>query len=210
MPQLKLSYFDIPGGRGEPARMALEMAAIPYEDDRIPWSEWTGRKAKMPYGAVPVLEVDGKQLAQSNAINRYVGKLAGLYPEDPWQAALCDELMECAEELGARVAATAGLRADALRSARLEMANGVITAFLAQFELRLAQAGGRWFCDGRLTMADLRVVMLLRPLMAGALEHLPADLPQRVAPALVGHSEWVRTEPRVAAYLSRQATRKQD
>ena len=36
---------------------------------------------------------DGQVVAQSNAINRCVAKLADLYPSDPWQAALCDEVM---------------------------------------------------------------------------------------------------------------------
>lgn len=38
-------------------------------------------------GQVPVLEVDGEQIAQSIAITTYAGKLANLYPWDPLQAA---------------------------------------------------------------------------------------------------------------------------
>src|SRR6187549_2390098 len=92
MPKLKLIYFDFHGGRGEPARLALAMGGIPFEDDRVPPSEWERRKPNTPFGALPVLEVDGQTLAQSNAINRYVGKLTDLYPTDAWQAALCDEV----------------------------------------------------------------------------------------------------------------------
>ena len=35
MPKLKLIYFDFHGGRGEPARLALSMRGIPFEDDRV-------------------------------------------------------------------------------------------------------------------------------------------------------------------------------
>src|SRR5882757_4554031 len=94
MPNLKLTYFDFHGGRGEPARLALSIGGIPFEDDRVQSTDWERRKADTPFGALPLLEVDGQILAQSNAINRYVGKLAKLYPSDPWQAALCDEAME--------------------------------------------------------------------------------------------------------------------
>jgi glutathione S-transferase len=53
----------------------------------------------MPFKAMPILEVDGQVIAQSNTINRYVGKLTGLYPKDDWQAALVDELMDAIEDI---------------------------------------------------------------------------------------------------------------
>src|SRR5271169_5832620 len=99
MAKLKLSYFDLHGGRGEAARLALSIGGIGFEDDRVSPSDWARRKADTPFGALPVLEVDGQVVAQSNAINRYVGKLANLYPSDPWQAALCDEAMEAVEDI---------------------------------------------------------------------------------------------------------------
>lgn len=82
MAKLKLTYFDFHGGRGEPARLALSIGGIAFEDDRVSLPDWERRKADMPFGALPVLEVDGQIVAQSNAINRYVGKLADLYPSD--------------------------------------------------------------------------------------------------------------------------------
>ena len=105
MPKLKLTYFDFHGGRGEPARLALSIGGIPFEDDRVAPSDWPARKPDTPFGALPVLEVDGQTLAQSNAINRYVGKLTDLYPSDAWQAALCDEVMEAVEDINTKLAA---------------------------------------------------------------------------------------------------------
>ena len=102
MPKLKLTYFDFHGGRGEPAQLALSMGGISFEDDRLPPSDWQRRKPDTPFGALPVLEVDGQTLAESNAINRYVGKLTDLYPLDAWQAALCDEVMEAVEDINTR------------------------------------------------------------------------------------------------------------
>ena len=75
MPKLKLTYFDINGGRGEPARLALSIGGI-----RPRTIASTLRLAGTPFGALPVLEVDGRTLAQSNAINRYVGKLISTRP----------------------------------------------------------------------------------------------------------------------------------
>ena len=75
---LKLTYFDFHGGRGEPARLALSIGGIAFEDDRVPFSDWERRKPDTPFGTLPTLERDGQTVAQSNAINRYVGKLTDL------------------------------------------------------------------------------------------------------------------------------------
>ena len=63
MAKLKLTYFDFHGGRGEPARLALSISGIPFEDDRVPPSEWGGREPQTPFGALPVLEVDEQVVA---------------------------------------------------------------------------------------------------------------------------------------------------
>lgn len=46
-----------------------------------------------------MLEIDGKPLAQAGAIERYVAKLAGLYPADPLEAARVDEAACLVDEL---------------------------------------------------------------------------------------------------------------
>ena len=124
VPKLKLTYFDFHGGRGEPARLALSMAGIPFEDDRVSPSDWERRKPDTPFGALPVLEVDGQTLAQSNAINRYVGKLADLYPTDAWQAALRDEVMGAVEDISTKLAATLFLSDDEKKAQRTVLVDG--------------------------------------------------------------------------------------
>jgi prostaglandin-H2 D-isomerase / glutathione transferase len=64
MSKLKLTYFDFHGGRGEPARLALSIGEIPFEDDRVPPAEWEGRKAQTLFGALPVLERDGHRVLE--------------------------------------------------------------------------------------------------------------------------------------------------
>jgi glutathione S-transferase len=60
----------------------MSLGGVAFEDRRIPVSDWPSVRDETPFRAVPVLEVDDKMITQSNAINRYVGKLAGLYPDD--------------------------------------------------------------------------------------------------------------------------------
>lgn len=200
MPKLVLTYFDFDGGRGEPARLALHIGGVPFEDRRVPGKDWPKHRDQMPFQAMPVLEVDGKVIAHSNTINRYVGKLAGLYPKDDWQAVLCDEAMDAAEDISTRIGNTMQLGPEEKKKAREQLAAGAIPRFLEQLQARLKAAGGEYFADQRLTVADLKVFMWIRWLKSGVLDHIPADLAQRVAPLLVQHAERVAAHPKVAAY----------
>src|SRR5207253_7048180 len=123
MQKIKLTYFDFHGGRGEPARLALAIAGIAFDEDRVPFADWPRRKADTPFGCLPVLEVDGAIVTQSNGINRYVGKLADLYPSDPWQAALCDEAMEAVEDITSKVSTTFSLPDDQKKAQREALAD---------------------------------------------------------------------------------------
>ena len=202
MAKLKLTYFDFHGGRGEPARLALSMSGIPFEDDRVPPSEWGSRKTQTPFGALPVLDADGQVLSQSNAINRYVGKLGDLYPSDPWQAALCDEAMEAVEDITNKIGATLFIPEEQKKDQRKELAEGPIPFYLIRLQQRLEAHGGSYFAANRLTVADLKVFVWIRHLKSGALDHMPTDIPNRIAPKLVEHYERIKNDHRVVAYYA--------
>ena len=202
MSKLKLVYFDIDGARGEAARLAGVIGKVPFEDDRVKFADWPNRKPGTPFGALPVLEVDGQAVAQSNGINRYVGKLAGLYPNDPWQAALCDEVMDAVEEIATRLWSTMALPEAEKKTQRESLAAGPLSSSLDRLQRRLVAHGGRYFADGRLTVADLKVFVWIRHLRSGQLDHVPVDLPDRVAPRLVEHYERVKGHPDIKAYYA--------
>lgn len=199
MPKLKLTYFDFDGGRGEPVRLALTIGGVAFEDERIPGPEWPKHRDRMPFRAMPVLTVDGKVIAHSNTILRYTGKLAGLYPKDDWQAALADEAMDAAEDLGTRIGNTIQLAEAEKKKVREDLAANAIPRFLDQLDKRLAAAGGEWFADKRLTVADLKVYQVVKWLRSGVLDHIPKDI---VPASLVKHFERVAAHPKVAAYYA--------
>lgn len=200
MTTLKLTYFDFDGGRGEAARLALHFGGIAFEDQRLAGADWPSYRAKTPFLAIPTLEVDGKVMSQSNSINRYVGKLAGLYPEDAMQAFLCDEIMDAVEDISTRIGQTMELPEEAKKSAREKLVAGHIAHYLAQFQAKLTAAGGEHFADHRLTMADLKMFLWIRWLRSGMLDHIPKDLVDRHAPLLSKHFEHTADHPKIREY----------
>uniref|UniRef100_A0A914EG76 GST N-terminal domain-containing protein n=1 Tax=Acrobeloides nanus TaxID=290746 RepID=A0A914EG76_9BILA len=94
----KLYYLDFEG-RGEPIRLLLHYAGVSFEDFRINFQDWKDTwKAKMPFGSVPVLEIDGVMLPESHAIGRYLAKKFGLVGGDDLEAAQIDALLSHFEE----------------------------------------------------------------------------------------------------------------
>lgn len=204
MSKLKLTYFDFDGGRGEPIRLALSIAGIAFEDERLSFQQIGEIKHSLPLGAVPVIEIDGETYTQGNAMNRYFGKQAGLYPDDPWQAFLCDEVMDIIEDSSNAMGKTFGLKGDAFKQAREELAAGKLSAILKLLDKRLEAAGGFYFAANKLSMADLKVFELLRTLISGMLDHIPTDLVEKTAPALLKHFERVSKDPGVVAYYEKR------
>ncbi len=202
MPKLILTYFDFDGGRGEAARLVMHLAGIAFEDRRIAGADWPALRDTMPFQAMPVLEVDGKVITQSNTINRYLGKLAGLYPKDAWQAALVDEVMDAVEDISTKIANTIFIEDEAKKKAREVLAAGPIPRFLQQIDTRLKAGGGEWFVEKRLTVADLKCFLWVRWLKSGALDNIPADIVDKNAPLLAKHFERVKNHPKIAAYYA--------
>lgn len=53
----------------------------------------------MPFGMLPVLEIDGQMVAQSNAVARYLARQNGLSGKDEWESLQCDVLVDTLGDL---------------------------------------------------------------------------------------------------------------
>jgi glutathione S-transferase len=199
MANYKLTYFDFPGGRGEPIRIAFHAAGQDFEDQRISFEKFLQTRDQMRFNCAPVLQIDGVEVTQSNAMLRYVGKMAGLYPEDPTQALYCDEAMDAVEDMLHQVVFTFGLEGDALKNARQKLTDGWLTIFIKGLG-EILERGGDYIADNRLTVADLKVYVQIHWLRSGTLEHVPTDLVETLAPNLVEHEERIANDPVVRAY----------
>lgn len=202
MSTIKLTYFDMPGGRAEPARIVLTAGKIPFEDHRISFEEFGKTRSSLPLSAVPIVEIDGTVYTQSNAMNRYFGKLTGYYPDDPWEAFKCDEVMGVTEDVLNKIVQTFGLKDEKLKAARKVLADETITRYVKLLDTRLAAAGGQYFADHRLTVGDLKVFIQLRSLSMGVLDHVPSDIVTSIAPAVQDYADRIAKEPIVINYYS--------
>jgi glutathione S-transferase len=103
LPSLKLTHF-IDDGRAEAARLAFFVGGVPFVDERITRDEFQSRKDKLPFTRLPVLEVDGEALGETNAILRFAGRLSGVYPVgDPFAALRIDEILNGLEEFTKKI-----------------------------------------------------------------------------------------------------------
>lgn len=203
MPQLKLSYFDFHGGRAEPARLAMHIGGIAFEDHRFNFPEFPEVRKATPFGQVPTLLVDGTMVTQSDSILRYVGKLAGLYPTDAYQALLCDEVTYVVEDANVKLGPTFRMTGDEQKEARLALVDGSMPMYLGWLQCQLMAHGGEYFADNRLTVADLKVFVDVRGLNSGRLDHVPTDLVEKVAPALNAHMKRIANLPAVVEYYAK-------
>uniref|UniRef100_A0A0N5AYE0 Glutathione S-transferase 1 n=1 Tax=Syphacia muris TaxID=451379 RepID=A0A0N5AYE0_9BILA len=98
MTKYKLTYFNAMG-RAELMRMMFALKGVEYEDVRISKEDWPNMKPTTPFGQLPLLEVDGKVLAQSVAIAIYLANKLGLNGANDWEAAKIHEIFGATEDL---------------------------------------------------------------------------------------------------------------
>ncbi|KAF0716180.1 Aste57867_2984 [Aphanomyces stellatus] len=202
-PSLKLTYFDFTG-RAEITRLALAIGGIPFEDERVGGETWRALRPTLPYKQMPVLSVDGRVvLAQSRAIARYAGSLAGLYPRDNLvDACRIDEIMDFDEDLYLSLSPTFDKSLDAATKKKRtdEIVATKLPEMYAMLEARLAASPstGPWFLDA-MSLADLVVYVNVMAFQSGDIDYVPTDICNKY-PRLQAIYEAVRTHPVVAAW----------
>lgn len=195
---MKLTYFDVNGGRGEPIRLAMFLGNLEFHDHRFPFSDFAEVRKSTPLGQVPTIEINNETITQCNAITRYVGKLTNLYPHDNYQALLCDEVMDAVEDISYRLVTTFGLEGDDLKQAREQILEANIRPQMVWLEQKLTKSGS-YFCDNRLTIADLKVFVYLNWIASGMLDHIPQNLIDDM-PNLTSFWQRIKTTPEIMDY----------
>jgi glutathione S-transferase len=204
MPATTLTYFDIPTSRGEECRLALFLAGVDFTDERLSRAQWEARKAGSPFGALPVLTLEGKPpIAQSNAILRLLGARHGLLPSDLHESARHEAVMGAVEDLRGRMGPINRLKdPEEKRRAREELARGYLPEWAGHLE---QQVVGPFLGGEAISVADLKVFVVLAPILKGIIDHVSPDV---LAPfsRVLRLVEAVKAHPRVVAWHARPTT----
>jgi glutathione S-transferase len=199
----KLTYFDAPVSRGEECRLALHIAGVDFEDVRVKSEQWAALKPTTPFGSLPVFELDGHApLAQSNAILGFIGRRHGLLPKDDFEAARHEAMMNHVEDLRHAIVPTLRMSDEAeKKKAREALAATTIPTWAGFTEKQIGD--GPFFGGAKLSVADLKIHLVVRWLTGGKLDHIPATV-LAPFPKILRLNDAVRDDARVKAWTAKQ------
>lgn len=207
MSQLKLTYFNSPG-RAEPVRMALEMAGVEFEDNRLDFPTFMALKqeGKLPLGSVPVLEIDGFAFPQTAAMLRYVARLGdtGLYPTDALEAFVVDSALDTFNDTLSNSLMASFYERDVTK--KLEMraafAEGPMKVIFAHAEALIGRLGGPFLLGSTMSIADLVLAQQVLSIRSGNLDGISVDhlVPY---PHMNALADAYLADERVVAYMSK-------
>ncbi|TMS36820.1 hypothetical protein L596_003898 [Steinernema carpocapsae] len=155
VPKFRLIYFDREG-RAEVSRLMFHDANVNFEDHRIQFDDWPSLKSSFPNEQLPVLEYNGKQLSQSDAINRFLAKLFGYHGVSEWDCARIDEIVSTFADVVSQLVAVI-LEDNA--KAKIEKYNNAmehhVYPFYQMLETRLqAKNNHNWLVGNDISLAD--------------------------------------------------------
>ena len=205
--KLTIIYPDVPFWRAEMSRLALFIGGIEFEDFRPSKEELATMRNEgiFPFGQFPVLQVDGKTIAQTGAIARYCGKLSGLYPtNNDFYAAKVDEVIDLATDITLEIRpALIEKNTEKKSEMRRELAETVLPNWLGFMETLLENNGNTgYFVNDSLTVADLAAWRLCGWISDGTIEGMPQTILDAF-PLLNAHHNHISNLPKVAEWLEK-------
>eukprot|EP00118_Oscarella_pearsei_P010352 m.63120 g.63120 ORF g.63120 m.63120 type:complete len:207 (+) comp35145_c2_seq6:178-798(+) len=203
MPTYKLTYFNV-RARAELARLIFAQGGVAYEDKRIAGDDWKQLKPSTPFGQLPILEVDGVVIAQSQAINRYAAEVAGLAGSTCVEKARAHMVVESIVDVFKKLVEARFEKDETKKHEKFEALKETdIPTFLNFVEkLLVANGGGNgWLIGSKITYADLALFNFfdtirgkIDPFTSGATPKT-AELVKRVED-LPKIKEWLSSRPK--------------
>jgi len=175
----KLTYFNFTA-LAEPIRWIFKVKNVDFEDERIEMADWPNHKSRFPQGQVPSLVIeDGKELTQSNAIGRFLGKKFGLVTNDPYLDFLGDQVVDLLVDGRLQWRNTFLMEKDAEKKeeARKNLVETICPKVLKQLNDIVSSTEGDYISGDKLTWADLFLANWLSIWTKSLSTDLVADFP---------------------------------
>ncbi|MGB5068276.1 MAG: glutathione S-transferase family protein [Albidovulum sp.] len=199
MSKIRVTYFDFAGSRGEEVRLALTIAGVDFDDNRVSHDDFAQLKPGLPFGALPVLDMEGHPtLGQSNAILRLIGRQHGLHPDDPFEAARHDALMDATEDLRQRISPTMRMTDPAAKkAARAALSRDYIPQWAGHVDRQIG--AGPFVAGDRPSVADIKLYIVDKWISSGAVDDIAPEIFDG-SPKLKALAEAVMTLPAVVKW----------
>ncbi|XP_033127339.1 probable glutathione S-transferase 5 [Anneissia japonica] len=203
MPSYKFTYFSARGA-GETSRLLFAAAGVEYEDVRVTHPQWPVLKPTMPFGQLPVLEVDdGEPMPQSRAIENYLAREFGLYGSDSWETATIDVVNETAREFKPMFASLFHAKTpEAKKELVTDLSENLAPKLFGHLEkyLKKNNGGEGWFVGNSMSYADLVTFAVMENVVGTITE----DVALKNFPKLRGHFKRVASQERIATWLEKR------
>mmetsp|Transcript_5782 Transcript_5782/g.9174 ORF Transcript_5782/g.9174 Transcript_5782/m.9174 type:complete len:226 (+) Transcript_5782:114-791(+) len=217
-PKIKITYFNIEGA-AEKARLALTLAKVPFEDERVNFPDWAALKPKTPHGSLPILDLDGEVFTDSAAIMRYCASLDStktLMPADPKQQlkiesaiGLCGDI-----ERAWSPALYMGMRPQMfgypedfsktpegqakVKEMRQKFVADEMPKWMGFITAMMEKNGGPFLCGDKPTLADCYFLPILRSFCKGHVDHVDVTWIEAF-PKMVEYKKKMEAIPELAA-----------
>jgi glutathione S-transferase len=206
-----LTYF-YGRGRAEQTRWMLAATNTPFRNvclDTNAQMEGLRSENKLLFNQLPLLEIDGLQLTQSQAIIRHLARTKGLYGSSDREAAMCDMIADAVNDFQMGVMGFAFVPAESKQAHIDERASELIAKFAPRLEKIVAQnaasTGTAHSVGNSLTYADVVLADTCTgysELMDGEHNNAPKGNWMADYPALQAVKELVCALPGVNKYLA--------
>ncbi|GCB67086.1 hypothetical protein scyTo_0005075 [Scyliorhinus torazame] len=203
MSKPKLHYFN-GRGRMESVRWLLAAAGIEFEEEYLETREQYEKLLKdgaLLYEQVPMVEIDGMKLVQTNAILNYIAGKYNLYGKDIKERALIDMYAEGARDLMTLVMRHPFLPSEEKESNRTLITKKAKSRYFPAFEKVLSQQSG-YLVGNQLSVADLHLLEVILMIE----ENVPLILSE--FPQLQKFKLKISTIPRIQTFLQPGSPRK--
>ena len=197
-------YFDSPGF-AEVSRFCLGISGLEWKNTIVDWDGYLElkKKGELPWGYLPIIRTPQGTIAESNALLRYTGALAGMEPKDLYVRAKVDEIVEVIngwrsafiptfsiDDLDEKIAARQALFAE---GGKMDQA---MRAMSKIFE----QSTTGWLANTEsMSIADVKGFMDTFMMFSGQFDGITADMLAKY-PSLLAFHEKMSNNPLVKNY----------